>query len=85
MLRFLERKMRAGEISPEECKEVLKEMMLRAHRVQQAELASNKWKTWADGFRSKLIAGFGKFLTKPPSEPSLGMEELSGTIRSRRL
>lgn len=82
---FLEHKLEAGEMTPEECKEILKEMMLREYEKGQAESTQVNWKIRAAWFHEKINSLRKKIFERQPAESSIGMEELAGTMRSRRL
>lgn len=85
LISLLEQKLEAGEMTPEECKEVLKEMMLREYERSQEESSHINWKAQAARFQDKVHSFIKKLKERRPTEPSLGVEELAGTIRSRRL
>ncbi|GJL77664.1 MAG: hypothetical protein NPINA01_06530 [Nitrospinaceae bacterium] len=82
---LLEHKLETGELSPEECKEIIKEMMLREYELTQSEKTGMNWKAWRNNLRKQCHAVFGKFRNRPPTEPTLGMEELTATIRPRQI
>lgn len=84
-IRLLEHKLETGEITPEECKIVLKELMLREFDRQQAEQSPNTWKILAIKFQNLAQSWLKKIMERPPAEPTIGMEELAGTVRVRRI
>jgi len=81
-IRLLEQKLETGEMTGEECKEIIKEMMLREYEREQAEKPQI-----SKALASRLKVHFHSFLKKlwhrPLAQPTIGMEELNGTMRSR--
>ncbi len=85
LISLLEQKLEAGEMTPDECKEVLREMMLREYERIQEESSKINWKAQAARLQENIYSFIKKLKDRRPTEPSLGIEELAGTIRSRRL
>jgi hypothetical protein len=77
--------METGEMTPEECKTVLKEFMLREFDRQQAEQPPNTWKVLVIKFQNLAQSWLKKILARSPAEPTISMEELAGTVRVRRI
>ena len=84
-IRLLEHKLETGEMTPEECKTVLKEFMLREFDRKKAEQSQNAWNNLVINFQNRAQSFLKKLWDRPPSEPTLGMEELVGTVRARRI
>ena len=72
-------------MTPEECKTVLKEFMLREFDRKKAEQSQNVWKNLVINFQSQSQSFLKKLWERSPAEPTLGMEELAGTVRARRI
>lgn len=84
-IHLLEHKLETGEMTPEECKTVLKEFMLREFYRKKAEQSQNVWKNLVINFQSQSQSFLKKLWERSPAEPTLGMEELAGTVRARRI
>lgn len=84
-IRLLEHKLETGQITPEECKEILKDMMLREYDRTQAEKYQTNWKALASWFQNQSHTFIKKLWNRAPTEPTIGIEELSGTIRPRHI
>ncbi len=85
LVHLLQQKLEDGEMTAEECKDVLKEMMLREYERSQEESSQINWKAQASKLQEKVHSFLKRFKERRPTEPSIGIEELAGTIRSRRL
>jgi len=84
-IHLLEHKLETGEITAEECKTVLKEFMLREFKRKQDEQSKNAWKNLVINFQSWAQSILKKLWDRSPTEATLGMEELAGTVRARRI
>jgi hypothetical protein len=84
-IRLLEHKLKTGEMTSEECKTVLKEFMLREYDRKQAEQSTIDWKALVTKLKNRSKSFFKKLLDRPPTESSISMEELTGTVRARRI
>ena len=84
-IHLLEHKLETGEMTPEECKTVLKEFMLREFKRKQDEQSHDAWKTLVVNLQSQSQSFLKKLWGRSPAEPTLGMEELAGTVRARRI
>ncbi len=84
LVNFLEQKLEADEISPEECKEVIKEMMLREYHRKQVEPLPQKLKAKMNGILGWFDNHRDQHFEKPDAEPAIGYDELAGTVRTRR-
>jgi len=85
LIRLLEHKVRTGEMTTGECQTVLKEFMLREFDRMQAEKTSNIWRTIAIKYHDRARSLLKKVRQRPPAEPTISMEELAGTVRTRRI
>jgi len=85
LIRLLEYKIEKGEMTAEDCKIILKEYMLREFDRKQAELFPSTWKALVIKFQNLAQPFLKKILTRPLAEPTISMEELSGTVRVRRI
>jgi len=72
-------------MTEEDCKAVLKEYMLREFDRKQAELFPKTWQVLLLKLQNLAQVFFKKILTRSPAEPTISMEELSGTVRVRRI
>lgn len=81
-IRLLERKLETGEMTPEECKEIIKDLMLREYERKQAEKPriSNLAARWLKGQSRSLLK---KLWNRPLAQPTIGMEELTTNLRPR--
>ena len=83
----MEHKLGTGEMTPEECKEIMKDLMLREYEQKQAEQPRPSalladWLT--NQTRSFLQKYFNrKFWTRPLAQPTIGMDELTASLKSR--
>ena len=84
-LEYLYYKLDEPRYTPEECKEILKDMMLREYDRTQAEKYQTNWKALASWLQNQSSTYIRKFWNRAPTEPTIGIEELSGTIRSRHI
>ncbi len=84
LVNFLEQKLEADEISPEECKEVIKEMMLREYQRKQVEPLPQKLKTKMSGILNWFDNHRDKHFDVENAKPAIGFDELAGTVRTRR-
>jgi polyhydroxyalkanoate synthesis regulator phasin len=84
-IQLLEHKLETGEMTPEECKEIIKDMMLREYELKQAEKAQVNWEALACWFQDRCQSFFNQLWNRPSSESTLELEELSGTIRPRHI
>lgn len=84
-IRLLEHKLEIGEMTPEECKEIIKDMMLREYELKQAEKARVNWEALAFWFQDRCQSFFKQLWPRPPTESTLEIEELSGTVRPRHI
>lgn len=85
LIQLLEYKVEKGEMTDEDCKTILKEYMLREFDRKQAELSLRTWQVLLRKLQKLAQSFFKKILTRPPAEPTISMEELSGTVRVRRI
>jgi len=84
-IRLLEHKLKTGEMTPEECKTVLKEFMLREFDRKQVEQSQNTRKALVIKFQDRASSFLKKFWDGSPTEPTVSLEELVGTVRARRI
>ena len=84
-IHLLEHKLETGEMTPEECKTVLKAFMLREFDRKKAEQTQNAWKNLVINFQNRAQSFLKNFWDRPPTEPTISMEELAGTVRARRI
>jgi len=84
-IHFLEGKLKSGEMTPEECQTVLKEVMLREYELKQAEQPYFDWQALARNFLNWSQSSLIQLLEKKPTEATISMEELAGTVRTRRV
>ena len=84
LVHLLEQKLESNEISPDECREVIKEMMLREYRRKQDENLPQKLRTKVNQIWDWFGEHGWKYPNRPPAEASLGYEEMAGTVRTRR-
>ncbi len=85
LIHLLEHKLETGEMTAEECKTVLKDFMLREFDRKKAEQSQNAWKNLVINFQNRAQQFLKNFWDRPPTEPTLGMEELAGTVRARQI
>ncbi len=84
-LTLLNLKLQTGEITPEECQEMLKHMMIIQYTQRHSLSATLKNTVFVRGI-CKIFSGIQhKFLTKYPAEPTISVEELSNWLRPRHL
>lgn len=84
-IHLLEHKLETGEMTAEECKTVLKEFMLREFKRKQDEQSQNAWKNLVVNFQNRTQSFLKSFWDRPPTEPTISMEELAGTVLARRI
>ncbi|NIQ03301.1 MAG: hypothetical protein GWM98_25420 [Nitrospinaceae bacterium] len=82
---LLESKLEQGEISPEECKEILKRIMLKEYERKTSATLSDRIRTWIQQFGIRWNATRDRIRDRHFAEPSLDPEEMEGTVRSRHL
>lgn len=81
----MKHKLETGEMTPGECKEIIKEMMLREYELTQEEKPRLHWEDLAYWFQDRCQSFFEKLWNRPSAEPTLKIEELSGTVRPRHI
>ena len=83
----MQHKLKTGEMTSEECRAVLKELMLREFDRKQAEQSHNARKALVTKLQNRAQSFFKKFLDRRrvPAEPSINGEELAGSIRAEDL
>ncbi len=84
-IRLLEHKLETGEMTDEECKTVLREFMLRESDRIQAEQAHHDRKALVTMLQNGSQSFLNKLWNRPPTESTISMEELIGTVRARRI
>ncbi|MDA0692752.1 MAG: hypothetical protein O3A78_04050 [Nitrospinae bacterium] len=84
-IRLMEHKLETGEMTPEECKEIIKEMMLREYELKQDEKQQINWEALAFWLQDRCQSFFKQLWTRPSTESTLEIEELSGTVRPRHI
>jgi hypothetical protein len=84
-IRLLEHKLETGSMTAEECQTVLKEFMLREFDRKQAEQSQDRWKFLASNFQNLAQSFLKKILQRSPAEPTISMNELTGTVRARQI
>lgn len=84
-IRLMEHKLETGEMTPEECKEIIKEVMLREYELQQSEKSQDNWETLTFWFLDRCQSFFKKLWTRPSAESALKIDELSGTVQPRHV
>ncbi len=68
-IRLLEHKLETGAMTPDECKAVLKELMLREFHRKQAERSHHARKFLADKIQNRAQLFLKKVLERAPAEP----------------
>jgi hypothetical protein len=84
-IRLLVHKLETGAMTAEECQTVLKEFMLREFDRKRAEQSQDRWKFLASNLLNLAQSFFKKILQRSPAEPTISMDELTGTVRARRI
>ena len=84
-IQLMEHKLKTGEMTPEECKEIIKEMMLREYELKQSEKPQINWEALAFWFQDRCQSFFKKLWTRPSAESTLEIQELSGTVQPRHV
>lgn len=84
-IRLLEHKLETGTMTTEECQTVLKEFMLREFDRKQAKQSQDKWKFLVSNLQDLAQSFFKKILQRSPAEPTISMDELTGTVRARQI
>ncbi len=83
-IQFLLKKLEAGEISAEECKEIIKRIMAQKHKhpnTVRENAPFQSAKTWLLNLGKKIR---DKVLDLSPIDSSLNKEELLGMVRRRQ-
>lgn len=84
-LTLLNLKLQTGEITPEECRQMLKQMMIIQYIQRHSLSATLKKTVFVRGICKIFSAIQHKFFKKKPAEPSISAEELSSWLRPRHL
>ena len=84
-IRLLEHKLETGTMTAKECQTVMKEFMLKEFDRKQAEQSQDRWKFLISNFQDLAQSFFKKILQRSPAEPTISMDELTGTVRARRI
>lgn len=84
-VQFVEHKLETDTMTAEECQTVLKEFMLREFDRKQAEQSQDRWKLLISKLQNLAQFFFKKILQRSPTEPTISMDELTGTVRARQI
>ena len=84
-LTLLNLKLQTREITPEECLQMLKQMMISQYMQRHSFSATLKNTVFVRGICKIFSAIQHKFLKKQPAEPTISVEELSSWLRPRHL
>jgi polyhydroxyalkanoate synthesis regulator phasin len=82
---LMKHKLETGEMTPEECKEIIKEMMLREYELKQSETQHATWEDLAFWFQDRCQLFFSKLWNRSSTESTFEIEELTGTVRPRHI
>jgi hypothetical protein len=79
-IRLLEHKLETGAMTPDECKSVLKELMLREFERKKVQQSHNSRKAMASKIQKRAQTFLKKVLERAPAEPANTMEGLIGKV-----
>lgn len=81
-IRLVEHKLETGELTSDECKSVIKELMLREFNRKQAEQTQSARKALATKIQNRAQTFLNKVLDRAPARSENTMEELVENISS---
>jgi hypothetical protein len=84
-LTLLNLKLQTREITPEECRQMLKQMMISQYIQRHSLSATLKNTVFVRGICKIFSSLKNKIFMKTPAEPTIGTEELSCWFRPRHL